>query len=88
MAFGLTLKGDDDPYIQIACDVAEAIGNGGSAGATVVDYFPILRHFPPSISPSTALRHASRWSWAIKRLHDVPFAAAKRDFVDTLVPRK
>ncbi|KAM3070403.1 hypothetical protein ACMFMG_010230 [Clarireedia jacksonii] len=80
VAFGLNLEGNDDPYIKIAFDVAEAIGNGGSAGSTVVDYFPILRHFPHWISPSTALRRARRWSWAIKRLHDTPFAAAKRDF--------
>lgn len=82
IGFGVTLTRDDDPYIQIAIDANTATAKGGSPGSTIVDYFPILRFFPDWIVNSTTLKHARQWSWAIKKLHDVPFAAVRKDFED------
>ena len=81
IAFGVTLTGDDDPHIQIAIDANTAAAEGGSPGATVVDYFPFLSMLPGWMVPSKALRHARQWRWAIQRLHDIPFAAAREAFV-------
>lgn len=81
VAFGITLKNDDDEYIKIAADAINATGNGGSPGATVIDYFPFLGNLPHWLVPSRAITHARNWGYAIKRLHDVPFAAARKDFV-------
>ncbi|ATZ52299.1 hypothetical protein BCIN_08g00560 [Botrytis cinerea B05.10] len=80
VAFGITLKNDDDEYIKIAADAINATGNGGSPGATVIDYFPFLGNLPRWLVPSRAITHARNWGYAIKRLHDVPFAAARKDF--------
>lgn len=81
VAFGITLKNDDDEYIKLAADAINATGNGGSPGATVIDYFPFLGNLPHWLVPSKAITHAKNWGSAIKRLHDVPFAAARKDFV-------
>ncbi|TGO84600.1 hypothetical protein BPOR_0486g00010 [Botrytis porri] len=80
VAFGITLKNDDDEYIKIAADAINATGNGGSPGATVIDYFPFLRNLPHWLVPSKAIKHAKNWGPAINRLHDVPFAAARKKF--------
>lgn len=80
IGFGVTLTGDDDPYIQIAADANSATAKGGSPGATLVDYFPIFSKFPSWLVRSETLKHARDYRWAIKRLHDVPFAAVKKEF--------
>jgi hypothetical protein len=81
IGFGVTLSGDDDPYIQIAIDANRATAKGGSPGATVVDYFPFLSNLPNWLVRSQTLMHAREWGWAIRRLHDVPFAAVREEFV-------
>ncbi|QSZ34961.1 hypothetical protein DSL72_007823 [Monilinia vaccinii-corymbosi] len=80
VAFGIRLEGDDDEYIGIAADAIHATGNGGSPGASIVDYVPFLGNIPYWLVPSQAIRHAKKWGPAIQRLHDIPFAAAQRDF--------
>jgi hypothetical protein len=83
IGFGVTLSGDDDPYIQIAIDANHATAKGGSPGATVVDYFPFLSNLPNWLVRSQTLMHAREWGWAIRRLHDVPFAAVREEFVSS-----
>lgn len=82
VAFGITLENDDDEYIKIAADAMTATGNGGSPGATVIDYFPFLSNVPYWLVPSQAIKHAKNWGPAIQRLHDAPYAAALKDFKD------
>ena len=40
-----------------------------------------VRFFPDWLVNSATLKHARQWSWAIRRLHDIPFAAARKEFV-------
>jgi cytochrome P450 len=87
IGFGVSLTRDDDPYIQLAADANEATGGGGSPGGSIVDYFPFLSHFPTWLVRSSALQHAKDWGWAIQKLHDVPFAATRKEFVCTISPR-
>ena len=87
IGFGVTLSSDDDPYIQIATDANYATAKGGSPGATVVDYFPFLSNLPNWLVRSQTLMHAREWSWAIRRLHDVPFAAVREEFVSYKSPK-
>ncbi|RAL58537.1 hypothetical protein DID88_003985 [Monilinia fructigena] len=79
VAFGITLENDDDEYVKIAADAIHATGNGGSPGATIVDYLPFLGNLPYWMVPSPTIRHARKWGSAIQRLHDVPFAAAQKE---------
>jgi len=41
IAYGIEVTGKDDQYVQIADRISEAISNGGSAGSTMVDIFPL-----------------------------------------------
>ncbi|KAG4030304.1 hypothetical protein MFRU_012g00460 [Monilinia fructicola] len=87
VAFGIALEDDDDEYIKIAADAINATGNGGSPGATIVDYLPFLGHLPYWMVPSQAIRHAKKWGSAIQRLHDIPFAAAQKEFNNGRAPK-
>lgn len=40
IGFGVPVKSDDDPYIQIATDASYALGHGGAPAGTPVDFFP------------------------------------------------
>lgn len=49
ISYGIDIKGDDDPYIKLADDAAQAINNSGAPASSIVDRFPIseiisLRH--------------------------------------------
>ncbi|KAL6246440.1 hypothetical protein RBB50_006676 [Rhinocladiella similis] len=80
IGFGVTVKSDDDPYIKIAKDANLATAEGGNPGTALVDYLPSFRYIPEFLNFSQTLRHARRWNWAIKNLHDIPFAAIKKEF--------
>lgn len=82
IAFGVDLTHDEDSSIQVATGLANRVlAEGGSPGATLVDNFPFLRKFPSWLVRSQALKHARKWGWVIRQLHDTPFSASKRHFV-------
>ncbi|KAF4345328.1 cytochrome p450 [Fusarium beomiforme] len=82
VSYGTEVLKDDDPYIQIANDAMYATGNGGVPANSIVDLIPFVRYFPDCIVRDWSLRFARQWRWAIKKLHDVPFAAAQAEYGD------
>lgn len=40
-----------------------------------------VRYIPEFLNFSKSLQHARKWGWAIKNLHDIPFATIKKEFV-------
>ncbi|RBR08513.1 hypothetical protein FVER53590_06100 [Fusarium verticillioides] len=79
VSYGTQVLEDDDPYIQIANDAMYATGNGGVPANSIVDLVPFVRYLPDCIVRDWSLRFARQWRWAIKKLHDVPFAAAQAE---------
>lgn len=78
IGFGIHIKTDDDPFIQMAVDASYALGNGGAPGGTLVDFFPFIRHLPNFLARSSAsLKFAQDWRWAIRQIHDAPFSAVQ-----------
>ena len=41
IGFGVTIKDDNDPYIQMATDASYALGHCGAPAGTLTDFFPI-----------------------------------------------
>ncbi|KAF4776906.1 cytochrome P450 1A2 [Colletotrichum scovillei] len=80
IGFGVNVESDTDPYIQMATDASYALGHGGAPAGTLVDFFPFVRHLPDWLVRDRSLRFARTWSWAIRQIHDAPYAAvtAKR----------
>ncbi len=77
IGFGVKIEGKDDPYIQMAVDADHATGNGGIPAGTIVDLFPLIRHFPNWLARSAPLKHARDSKFAIQRLHNEPWAATE-----------
>ncbi|KAK6225704.1 cytochrome p450 [Colletotrichum tabaci] len=75
IGFGVDVESDDDPYIRIAADASYALGHGGAPAGTLVDYFPLLKYLPDWLVRDRSLKFARDWKWAIRQLHDVPYAA-------------
>ncbi|RKL49744.1 hypothetical protein BFJ72_g1200 [Fusarium proliferatum] len=80
VSYGTQVLEDDDPYIQIANDAMYATGNGGVPANSIVDLVPFVRYLPDCIVRDWSLRFARQWRWAIKKLHDIPFAAAQAEY--------
>ncbi|PNY29093.1 O-methylsterigmatocystin oxidoreductase [Tolypocladium capitatum] len=74
IGFGISIDGDDDPFIQIAADASYALGHGGAPAGTPVDFFPFLKSLPRWFH-DRSLKFATDWKWAICNLHDKPFEA-------------
>lgn len=51
LAFGRTIDGEDDPYIQRALNVVHTIERVASPGAYLVDTFPVLMYLPSWLAP-------------------------------------
>lgn len=77
IGFGIKIETDTDPFIQMAVDASYALGHGGAPAGTLVDFFPMIRHLPNFLARSWSLKFARDWGWAIRQIHDAPFAAAQ-----------
>ncbi|KAL3293198.1 cytochrome p450 [Colletotrichum asianum] len=75
IGFGVEVKSDNDPYIQMAIDASYALGHGGAPAGTLVDFFPFIKHLPDWLIRDRSLKFARDWRWAIRRIHDAPYAA-------------
>lgn len=81
IGFGIDIQEQNDPYVKMALDVEEATGKGGVPGASIVDFFPILRYLPScagrvwdALQP---LAHARDTRPSIQDLHDTPWDATE-----------
>ena len=45
-AYGFLLHDDNDPYVELAKQTSVALSDGGPAGATAVDIFPLSKLYP------------------------------------------
>lgn len=78
IAYGQEIKSKFSPYTAMARAANNATTNGGIAGSSVVDVFPLARYFLPSWF-SAPLKHARRSREAIRIIHDVPWDDNLRD---------
>ncbi|KAL2828677.1 cytochrome P450 [Aspergillus cavernicola] len=81
IGFGIDVQENNDPYVQMAIDVEEATGKGGVPGASIIDFFPLLRHLPSIVEKVSTvfqpLAHARRTKPTIQQLHDAPWDATE-----------
>ncbi|KAJ5274090.1 hypothetical protein N7478_009215 [Penicillium angulare] len=81
IGFGIDVQDENDPYVKMAIDVEEATGKGGVPGASIVDFFPVLRFLPSFMERVSAafqpLAHARRTRPSIQHLHDAPWDATE-----------
>lgn len=77
IGFGIQIEDDQDPYIKMSVDASYALGHGGAPAGTLVDFFPFVAKLPTWLVPDRSLKFARDWKWAIRQIHDAPFAGVK-----------
>ncbi|KAL3459152.1 cytochrome P450 [Aspergillus heterothallicus] len=83
IGFGIAVQEEhkNDPYVKMAIDVEEATGQGGVPGASIIDFFPILRHLPSSFArlwdALQPLAHSRLTKPSIQALHNAPWDATE-----------
>ncbi|KAL1673148.1 cytochrome P450, partial [Schizophyllum commune] len=73
--FGVSIERDDDPYVRMAEDASYALAHGGAPAGSLIDFLPFLRYLPSWLVPLRSLKFAREWHAAIRKIHEVPFAA-------------
>ncbi|KAL4245440.1 cytochrome P450 family protein [Abortiporus biennis] len=77
ITYGHKVTGEDDSYIEIGETAASETTRAGSPGSMLVDFFPILKHYPLWL-PGSAFKHnAARVKVLVRRLMDVPYDMVK-----------
>jgi len=82
IGFGIDIEDDQDPYIKMSIDASYALGHGGAPAGTLVDFFPFVAMLPTWLVPDRSLKFARDWKWAIRQIHDAPFAHVERQIDD------
>lgn len=75
--YGLRITNDDDPSLEAASGLRASITRTGAIGASLVDFFPILRFLPRWLEYAP-LKHARDGRQHILQFWNVPFEALKR----------
>ncbi|KAI0144630.1 putative O-methylsterigmatocystin oxidoreductase [Xylariaceae sp. FL1272] len=68
ISYGIDLQDNDDTYIKIADDAADATRNVGPPASSILNRIPITRHFPSWIPFMERLRYAKKPSFVHERL--------------------
>jgi cytochrome P450 len=82
IAYGLPVKERNDPYLEIAEKISHGVSEGGSAGATMVDIFPIVRYLPKWLSIFPSLKFARSFYPHVRELYELPFSATKANMAN------
>ncbi|KAL0947947.1 hypothetical protein HGRIS_010576 [Hohenbuehelia grisea] len=73
VAYGFDIESEEDEYVKLSDTTSLLLSHSGAPGSTLIDLFPILRHFP-SWFPGTHYAHfARKWRYVVLRLLDMPY---------------
>jgi len=81
VAYGITIKESDDPYISTAEIALNGFAEAGMPGTFLVDYLPILKHVPSWMPGAGFKRKAAYWARINEEMYDKPFLHVKDQLV-------
>ena len=81
IAYGLEVQHDDDPYIRTAEEGVHPLHTAAVPGAFLVDALPFLKYVPEWFPGAGFQKEAKAAKKLARTMIQVPFAAAKKNFV-------
>ena len=81
VAYGLEVQPDDDPYIKTAEEGVHPLHTAAVPGAFLVDSLPFLKHVPEWFPGAGFQNEAKAAKKLARTMIEVPFEAAKKNFV-------
>ncbi|KAF8346573.1 cytochrome P450 [Amanita rubescens] len=79
ITYGREITSVEDPFVLLAERAGTLTVESGSPAATLVDYFPIIRHIPTWAPFAGFKRRALEARKAVEKMMDVPFELVKED---------
>uniref|UniRef100_A0A0W0ETD1 Cytochrome P450 n=1 Tax=Moniliophthora roreri TaxID=221103 RepID=A0A0W0ETD1_MONRR len=79
VTYGADVKSVDDVYVQLAERAGTLTVQSGTPAATLVDFFPFLRHIPTWAPLSGFKRNAEVVKEAVDKMMNVPYEMVKKE---------
>ncbi|KAF8646264.1 hypothetical protein AX16_007304 [Volvariella volvacea WC 439] len=79
ITYGHTITSVDDPFVQLAERAGTLTVESGSPAATLVDFFPFMKHIPTWAPFSTFKRNALLTREAVDKMMSIPFEMVKNE---------
>ncbi|PFH50357.1 hypothetical protein AMATHDRAFT_145202 [Amanita thiersii Skay4041] len=79
ITYGRQITSVDDPFVLLAERAGTLTVESGSPAATLVDYFPIIKHIPTWAPFAGFKRRALETRKAVETMMNVPFEIVKKD---------
>ncbi|KAJ7781994.1 cytochrome P450 [Mycena maculata] len=76
-AYGIDIKPENDPYIDISEQAHIAISRTAKRGAYLVDFFPSLKYIPEFLPGGGFKKEAREWNKAVSAMVEMPYAFVK-----------
>ncbi|KAJ7251438.1 cytochrome P450 [Mycena rebaudengoi] len=86
IAYGIDTLPSNDPYVETAEAVLDAMAQAAVPGRYLVDMIPILKHVPAWFIGAGFKRQAREWKKLTDKMVQLPFQAAKRLVADGTAP--
>ncbi|PCH43939.1 cytochrome P450 [Wolfiporia cocos MD-104 SS10] len=77
IAYGHTATSSDDEFIRMAEDAMEGTVEAGGAAATMVDFFPFLKHLPIWMPGAGFKRKALKVRSLVHKMHEIPYQSVR-----------
>ncbi|KAJ6566541.1 cytochrome P450 [Mycena capillaripes] len=81
-AYGIDVKPENDPYIEIAEKALYALARAGRRGAYLVDSLPFLKYVPDFFPGAGFKRDARAWRKSVSAMPEVPYNFVKRSLAE------
>ena len=81
VAYGITIKNSDDPYISTAEIALNGFAEAGIPGSFLVDYLPFLKHIASWMPGAGFKRKAAYWAKLNEDMLEKPFLYVKDQLV-------
>ncbi|GLB44585.1 putative cytochrome p450 [Lyophyllum shimeji] len=79
ITYGLPITSVDDELVKLAEEAATLTVESGSPAATLVDFFPVMRHIPTWLPFAGFKRQALKTRMAVNKMMTVPFDMVKKE---------
>lgn len=73
LAYGIKIRGFDDPYIDNIKDSIEGFNIAGVPGSFLVDLIPALKYVPSWFPGAEFKKKAAHWAKANQKVVELPF---------------
>ena len=81
VAYGISIKNSDDPYISTAEIAVNGFAEAGIPGSFLVDYLPFLKYIPSWMPGAGFKRKATYWARVNEDMLEKPFLYVKDQLV-------